>query len=158
VNLFYTHEDPHIAAQMQCDKHVVKMILETAQMLSTAHRLAETPQAPFVYKMTHANHPSTKWLRSSQIAYKWGLEHLQALFAEYDHRYNRIHKTQREKLQYLKVIPTSLPDLPFTAPPQCIYDECKTDDTVQAYRNYYKARRSEIDMRWTNREIPAWLA
>ena len=67
MNLFYTYEDPQAAAQMQCDKHVVKMILETAQMLSTAHRLSETPQAPFVYKVTHANHPSSKWLRSSQV-------------------------------------------------------------------------------------------
>ena len=157
MNLFYTSDNPQFAAQHQCDKHVVKMILETAQMLSTAHRLTETPQATFVYKMTHKNHPSTKWLRSSQIAYKWGLEHLEALLAEYRYRYGRIHKTQREKLQYLKVVPTSLPDLPFTAPPQCIYDACKTDDTVQAYRNYYKARRSEIDMRWTKRSAPAWL-
>ena len=83
MNLFYTSDNPQSAAQHQCDKHVVKMILETAQMLSTAHRLTETPQAPFVYKPTHANHPSTKWLRSSQIAYKWGLEHLEALLAEY---------------------------------------------------------------------------
>ena len=157
MNLFYTSDNPQFAAQHQCDKHVVKMILETAQMLSTAHRLTETPQAPFVYKMTHKNHPSTKWLRSSQIAYKWGLEHLEALLAEYRYRYGRIHKTQREKLQYLKVVPAALPDLPFTAPPQCIYDECKTEDTVQAYRNYYKARRSEIDMRWTKRSAPAWL-
>jgi hypothetical protein len=80
MNLFYVEREPVAAAQALCDKHVVKMILETAQMLSTAHRLSETPQAPFVYKMTHKNHPSTKWLRSSQNAYKWGLEHLEALF------------------------------------------------------------------------------
>ena len=86
MNLFYTHEDPQAAAQSQCDKPVVKMILETAQMLSTAHRLSENPQAPFVYKVTHQNHPSTKWLRSSQVAYQWGLDHLQALFAEYTYR------------------------------------------------------------------------
>ena len=52
MNLFYTSVNPQTAAQYQCDKHVVKMILETAQMLSTAHRLTETPQAPFVYKPT----------------------------------------------------------------------------------------------------------
>jgi hypothetical protein len=157
MNLFYTHEDPQAAAQMQCDKHVVKMILETAQMLSTAHRLSETPQAPFVYKTTHANHPSTKWLRSSQIAYTWGLDHLQALFAEYTYRYGRVHKTQREKLRYLKVVPQDLPELPFEAPPQCMYDECRGIDTVEAYRAYYKVRRNEIQMQWTKREAPQWL-
>ena len=157
MNLFYTHEDPWTAARDLADSHTVKMPLEQSQMMSATHRLLETPQAPFVYKLTHKNHPSTKWLRSSQAAYKWGLEYLEALFAEYTYRYGKIHKTQREKMQYLKVVPTALPDLPFQPPPQCIYDDCKTEDTVQAYRNYYKVRRSEIKMNWTKRSAPAWL-
>ncbi len=157
MNLFYTEDDPRDAAISLCDKHVVKMILETAQMLSTAHRLSETPQAPFVYKMTHQNHPSTKWLRSSQIAYKWGLEHLQALFQEYTYRYGKVHKTEREKLEYLKVIPKDLPELPFVDPPQCMYDECRGLDTVLAYRAYYRTRRNEIQMNWTKRSKPQWL-
>jgi len=157
MNLFYTHEDPQLAAQSQCDKHVVKMILETSQMLSTAHRLSETPQSPFVYNVTHANHPSTKWLRSSQVAYQWGLDHLQALFAEYTYRYGKVHKTQREKLRYLKVVPQDLPQLPFEAPPMCMYDECRGIDTVEAYRTYYRTRRNEIQMNWTKREAPQWL-
>ena len=157
MNLFYTHEDPWTAARDLADKHSVKMPLEQSQMMSATHRLLETPQAPFVYKLTHANHPSTKWLRSSQIAYKWGLDHLQELFTEYTHRYGKIHKTELEKLEYLKVIPKDLPELPFIDPPQCMYDECKGLDTIIAYRSYYRIRRTEIDMRWTNREIPAWL-
>jgi hypothetical protein len=156
MNYFYVEEDPTSAAQALCDKHVVKMILETAQMLSTAHRLLETPQAPFVYKPTHSNHPSTKWLRSSQIAYKHGLQHLCALFDEYRHRYNKTHATER-LLPYLSQVPEALPDLPFVEPPQCMYDECRGSDTVEAYRSYYRVRRSEIDMRWTKREAPAWL-
>ena len=157
MNLFYVEREPVAAAQALCDKHVVKMILETAQMLSTAHRLSETPQAPFVYKVTHKNHPSTKWLRSSQNAYKWGLDHLEALFAEYTYRYHKTHKTEREKLQFLKVVPRDLPQAPFVDPPQCMYDDCRGVDTVAAYRAYYRTRRSEIDMRWTNRPMPAWL-
>ena len=156
MNYFYVEQDPTSAAQALCDKHVVKMILETAQMLSTAHRLLETPQADFVYKMTHSNHPSTKWLRSSQIAYKHGLQHLCALFDEYRHRYNKTHATER-LLPYLSQVPEALPDLPFVDPPQCMYDECRHSDTVEAYRNYYRVRRNEIKMAWTNREAPAWL-
>ena len=156
MNYFYVEKDPTSAAQALCDKHVVKMILETAQMLSTAHRLTESPQADFVYKPTHSNHPSTKWLRSSQIAYKHGLQHLCALFDEYRHRYNKTHATER-LLPYLSQVPEALPDLPFVDPPQCMYDECRHSDTVEAYRSYYRVRRNEIDMRWTNREIPAWL-
>jgi hypothetical protein len=157
MNLFYVEKEPVAAAQALCDKHVVKMILETAQMLSTTHRLSETPQAPFVYKMTHKNHPSTKWLRSSQVAYRWGLEHLEALFAEYSHRYGKIHKTEREKFQHLKIIPQDLPQAPFVDPPQCMYDECRGADTVAAYRAYYRTRRNEIDMRWSKRAVPVWL-
>jgi len=156
MNYFYVEKDPTSAAQALCDKHVVKMILETAQMLSTAHRLTESPQADFVYKPTHSNHPSTKWLRSSQIAYKHGLQHLCALFDEYRHRYNKTHATER-LLPYLSQVPEALPDLPFVDPPQCMYDECRHSDTVEAYRSYYRVRRNEIDMRWTNREAPAWL-
>ena len=157
MNIFYLDDDPKTCAEMHCYKHVVKMILETAQMLSTAHRLSETTQAPFVYKTTHANHTSTKRLRSSQIAYQWSLAHFQALFAEYKYRYGRVHKTQREKLRYLKVVPQDLPELPFEAPPQCMYDECRGIDTVEAYRTYYRTRRNEIQMQWTKREAPQWL-
>jgi len=156
MNYFYVEECPTQAARALCDKHVVKMILETAQMLSTAHRLTESPQADFVYKPTHANHPSTKWLRSSQIAYKHGLQHLRALFAEYTHRYGKRHATER-LLPHLSQVPDALPDLPFVEPPQCMYDECRGLDTIAAYRDYYRVRRSEIDMRWTKREKPQWL-
>ena len=41
MNIFYLHENPEICAEYHCDKHVVKMILETAQMLSTAHRIID---------------------------------------------------------------------------------------------------------------------
>jgi hypothetical protein len=156
MNYFYVEQDPTSAAQALCDKHVVKMILETAQMLSTAHRLTESPQADFVYKPTHSNHPSTKWLRSSRAAYKHGLQHLCALFDEYRHRYNKTHATER-LLPYLSQVPEALPDLPFVDPPQCMYDECRHSDTVEAYRSYYRVRRNEIKMAWTNREAPAWL-
>jgi len=159
MNYFYVEEDPTSAAQALCDKHVVKMILETAQMLSTAHRLLETPQADFVYKVAHSNHPCTKWLRSSRAAYKYGLEYLEAMLAEYTHRYGKIHKTEREILPYLRQVPEALPDIPWEDPPQCFGDhqECRREDVVEAYRSYYRVRRNEIDMRWTKREEPAWL-
>ena len=160
MNYFYVEEDPTSAAQALCDKHVVKMISETGIMLSAAHRLLETPQADFVYKGSHLNHPSTKWLRSSQIAYKHGLQHLESLLAEYVHRFSNPEKYERLRLDVLprlRQVPEALPDLPFVDPPQCMYDECRGSDTVEAYRSYYRVRRSEIDMRWTKREAPAWL-
>jgi len=157
MNQFILSRDPRESAAMLCNSHSVKQPLEQGQMLSTAHRLLETPQADFVYKVAHTNHPCTKWLRSSQAAYKYGLEYLEAMLAEYTHRYGKIHKTEREILPYLRQVPEALPDLPFVDPPQCMYDECRGSDTVEAYRNYYRVRRNEIKMAWTNREKPAWL-
>jgi hypothetical protein len=159
MNQFILSRDPKQSAAWLCNSHSVKQPLEQAQMLSSCHRLLETPQADFVYKVAHANHPCTKWLRSSQIAYKYGLEYLEAMFAEYTHRYGKIHKTEREILPYLRHVPEALPDLPWEDPPQCFGDhqECRGDDVVEAYRKYYKARRSEIKMEWTNREKPQWL-
>ena len=74
MNLFYLDRDPVEAARMQCDRHVVKMILETAQMLSTAHIELDGKQV--AYKATHKNHPSTVWVRSSSLAYNWTWRHL----------------------------------------------------------------------------------
>ena len=79
MNIFYLDKNPVVAAQMQCDKHVVKMILESAQMLSTAHRVLdgnEYADKKGLYKMAHKNHPSTIWARSSLENYVWLFDHM----------------------------------------------------------------------------------
>ena len=81
MNIFYLSRSPVEAAKMQCDKHVVKMILETAQLLSTAHH--ELDGASVAYKPTHKNHPSAVWVRSSSDHYRWTVAHLEALGSEY---------------------------------------------------------------------------
>ena len=143
MNLFYLHRDPVEAARMQCDRHVVKMILETAQMLSTAH--VELDGIQVAYKATHKNHPSTVWVRSSASAYEWAFTHMMALGDEYTRRYGKVHKTIREHAKMLSMLPVNLDDcrLPFVDPPQCMYDECKRDDTVLAYQLYYNAKADE---------------
>ena len=68
MNIFYLDRNPVVAAQMMCDKHVVKMILESAQILSTAHRVLDGDEHADnvgMYKMTHKNHPSTIWVRAN---------------------------------------------------------------------------------------------
>ena len=69
MNIFYLHEDPKKAAEYQYNKHVVKMILESAQMLCTAHHLLDGPDADVPYKIAHKNHPSTVWARQSSQNY-----------------------------------------------------------------------------------------
>jgi len=152
MNLFYLDTDPVDAARMQCDRHVVKMILETAQMLSTAH--VELDGIQMAYKATHKNHPSTVWVRSSIPAYRWAFQHLMALGDEYTRRYGKVHKTIREHSDALSLLPVNIdPNAVFVDPPQCMYDECKREDTVVAYLTYYNAKADEWaaagrPMRW----------
>jgi len=144
MNLFYLSRDPVEAARMQCDRHVVKMILETAQMLSTAHIELDGNQV--AYKATHKNHPSTVWVRSSATAYQWAFTHMMALGEEYTRRYGKVHKTIREHAKVLSMCPSSLAATggdPLIDPPQCMYDDCKRDDTVLAYQLYYNAKADE---------------
>ena len=158
MNIFFLNTSPEKAAKDHCDKHVCKMIVEQGQLLSTAHHILESDLAPRVYKSTHKNHPSAVWVRSGEKQYKWGYELMCELLKEYTHRYGRIHATSR-LIEPLAVVPDAIPkNVEWTTPPQCMYDECREEDnTVQAYHNYYKMRRNEIDMRWTKREIPSWL-
>lgn len=94
MNLFFLHKDPEKAAQLQADVHVIKMILETLQMICTSLHLCHSPLIwPFpLYKCTHKNHPSTKWIRYSVNNYIWALNHGIALCEEYTRRYHKIHK------------------------------------------------------------------
>ena len=91
MNLFYLHPDPTVAAQMQCDKHVVKMLLETAQMLCTAHHEVDGSRAPKrLYKSAYKNHPSTRWVRADAYHYEWAYKHFAALCDEYTYRYGKV--------------------------------------------------------------------
>ena len=155
MNIFYLSRSPVEAAKMQCDKHVVKMILETAQLLSTAH--AELDGASVAYKPTHKNHPSAVWVRSSSDHYRWTVAHLEALGSEYERRYQKIHKTISEHLEALREPPKASQDLGFTDPPQCMPDEFKNVDATIAYMVYYNHKADDwesrgMPMKWYGRE------
>lgn len=151
MNVFYLDTDPVLAAQYQCDKHVVKMILETAQLLCSAKILAGQ-KAP--YKLTHKNHPSAIWTRQAKGNYEWLLRHFQALCEEYTARYGRVHASQAH-LSCLKEIP-NLPE-GFTEPPQAMPDEYKRQNAVDAYRAYYHHKAETIQFTYKTRK-PEWLA
>jgi hypothetical protein len=176
MNIFYLDRDPVIAAQMQCDKHVIKMILESAQMLSTAHRVLDGDDYANdagMYKLTHKNHPSAIWVRSCFENYVWLYKHMVALMEEYTFRYGKHHATER-LLFPLSGCPVTIPHRPcmksyimfqgktwipmvgFTDPPMCMPEECKGDDTVLAYQNYYIAEKSSFAT-YKNRSVPAFM-
>ena len=158
MNIFYLNEDPIIAAQMSCDKHVVKMILESAQMLSTTHRVLDGndyADKVGLYKLAHKNHPSTIWVRSSYQHYKWLYDHMIGLMQEYTHRYGKHHATERLITPLLEY-PQAIPVGGYTDPPQCMPEECKGEDTVLAYQKYYIIEKSGF-AKWSKRETPAWF-
>ena len=117
MNIFYLSHDPVKAAQVQYNKHVVKMILETAQLLCTAHHELGSP-INIPYKATHKNHPSAIWVRSSAEAYMWAYEHMLALGAEYTKRYGKEHLTIAKCRDVLYILPLNIPNVPFEQPPQ----------------------------------------
>ena len=131
MNIFFLHKDPSRAAKAQCDKHVVKMVLETTQMLSTA---ARRNGFDIGYKAAYPSHPMTRWVGDNNYNFSWALDHAQELSKEYVARYNKFHACQKviNKFLSLKGDYTK-----FTEPPQCMPDEFKCDDYVRAYRDYY---------------------
>ena len=135
MNIFYLDECPKKAAKLQYNKHVVKMILESAQMLCTAHHhYGNGDNVP--YKKAHYNHPSTIWVRQNSIHYDWLYDHMMALGNEYTKRYNKIHLSIT-KCKDLVYLPPGIPTVMFNQPPQCMPDEYKDPCSIQAYWNYY---------------------
>ena len=135
MNIFYLDKCPNKAAKVQYNKHVVKMILESAQMLCAAHHVLGDP-ADVPYKLAHKNHPSTIWVRENSLHYDWLYEHMMALGDEYTARYNKTHMSI-DKCKHLNIHPRNIPHEIFEQPPQCMPDEYKDECSVQAYWNYY---------------------
>lgn len=159
MNIFYLSHCPVEAAKFQCDKHVVKMVLETAQLLCTTQRFFGNNDER-LYRSTHVNHPSAVWTRSELNNYRWLFEHFTALLAEYKHRYYSTHACAR-LVDVLKEPPAGIPHNHWAhiVPPKCMPDEFKVENNCLAsYRNYYALGKAKtISMAWTNRDKPDWM-
>lgn len=92
MNIFVTNTCPIKSAIILDDKRLIKMVLETTQLLSTTLSILGSEKAP--YKPTHKNHPCTIWVKESKGNYLWLLNHLKSLATEYTKRYNKVHKCQ----------------------------------------------------------------
>ena len=148
MNIFYLDKCPHKAAELQYNKHVVKMILESAQMLCTAHHhYAERHEinADYIpYKKAHYNHPSTIWARENHYQYQWLYWHMMALGDEYKKRYNKEHLSITKCKECLSFSPYGISLGKFEQPPQCMPDEYKDKCSIQAYWNYYIGDKKQI--------------
>ena len=150
MNIFVLDENPVIAANYACDKHVVKMILESAQMLC-----AVQPEGTAPYKRSFYNHPCTKWVRESARNYEWLLLHAYALCDEYTRRYGKVHNTE-EVIEWCDNNRPELPNIGLTKQPTCMPDYCKTESVVGSYRKYYINEKAKF-AKWKDGNIPSWF-
>ena len=163
MNIFVLDSDPRRCAEMHCDKHVVKMILESAQMICTTHHLHPSryeKSYDIPYKQTHTNHPCNKWLRDSLFNYYWLFKLTEELNNEYKYRYDK--DVDHKSWTAIKNLP--IPDLPveqMTPWARAMSDEYKIGDrtytnVIKSYHNYYINGKQHI-LKYTKREQPAWL-
>jgi len=174
MNIFFLSHNTYASAQSLCDKHVVKMILESVQLLSSAHHLhPHEDRSQDLVKLTHQNHPSSIWCRSHSENYIYLTHYTQALTMEYNYRYDKSH-SMSGLLSWLYLHIPNIPTLHetklikfgswyITKPPQCMPDEYKQEDTIEAYRSYYKHgkrvdKNGKNMMVYTRRQPPEWLS
>lgn len=160
MNIFYLHHLAPLAATMHCDKHVGKMLIETCQLLATAHHIHGNGHN-VTYKQTHTNHPSAIWARESRLHYDWLVTLGTYLGREFYKRYGKRHKCQDVLVDELYYAPPAMFTLPLTwrPPTLAMPDEFKCDDPVTAYRNFYASKINRMPMVYYRGEQPAplWL-
>lgn len=155
MNIFVLDLNPRAAAEYQCDKHVVKMCLESTQILSTVcHKY--TGDAP--YRKTHANHPCTLWAGESFGNFSWLVLHTNYLFEEYTKRYKRNHKSEAPYYAICNIMKdVKFPKEEMTPFAQAMPEKYRDPDAVKAYRNYYIGEKAYMAA-WSKTPIPYWFA
>jgi hypothetical protein len=180
MNIFYLDTDPKICAQYHNDKHCVKMILEYAQLLSTAHRVLDgtlcngisktgrkqtryvlpDDREPLLYSATHINHPSAVWVRQNKSNYDYLYQLFYWLCREYTHRYGKIHVTDEKLSEHLIQSPQNIGHSKFFAPTPAMPDDVKLSDSLSSYRNYYCINKQHLAS-WkgkiNSRPTPMWF-
>ena len=160
MNIFVINENPVLAAQQLCNSHVVKMIVESAQLLSTHDRFHGIDENR--YKSFYLHHPCRRCLENRQN-YIWLCHHLNALLDEYTYRYGKIHKCREMFNRCWKSYLEMTYDSNLLSFPKCMLKELKVgsdniDDVVKAYQNYYRFKKNTLKrFNYKNREVPEWL-
>jgi hypothetical protein len=164
MNIFALHTCPIRAAEMLCDDHCKKMLIENCQMFAncfTSERLAANDcprtQKGTVRKYSYYNHPCSKWLREGQSNMKWLLDHsfaieTERLFRGYNPHFSMCFIQWVQKNFFDTVVPHGK-QTPFSL---AMPEQYKTSCPIQSYRNYYIGEKSHI-FNWTKRPIPDWI-
>ena len=178
MNIFVLDRSPVMSARMLCDAHVVKMIVESCQLLSTHDRIMfNLPDDDIRYKATHVSHPCRMCL-SNDNNYLWLRLHLCELLNEYTRRYDKVHASAElasacwqytikddfhgyGDLRGMNLVIGQI--CKYSTLPKCMPDEFKVggddiDSVVASYRNYYKFKKTSMHrFAYTNRNVPKWL-
>jgi hypothetical protein len=178
MNMFYLHSDPKLCAEWAVDSHCVKMILESAQLLSTAHRVLDGIEytdktktgrnvkrwrlddwrEDKIYVATHINHPCSVWCRETSGNYRWLHDLMTHYCIEYTYRYGKTHKIeQTDLLAHLSMLPNNIKRADFTSPPSAM--DAKyiiSNEPITNYRNYYAVGKIHLH-KWKNRKQPDWI-
>jgi Pyrimidine dimer DNA glycosylase len=172
MNIFVLDSDAATSARMMCDKHVVKMIVESCQLLSTAHHVLDGTEVLIdsgkrkyktfvckkqnICKATMINHPCTIWVRETRDNYVWLWKHAYALCKEYTRRYNKVHVMEKMLLNHLYNFPKNIMKNKMTNFAQAMPDQYKNKNAVIAYREYYLNEKAGF-AKWKATEIPVWF-
>ena len=176
MNIFYLDRDPKTCAEMHLDKHVVKMIIEYAQLMSTAHRVLDGDEyydksingrkvkrwrlsderEILLMKPTMMKHPSAIWVRANDENYRWLFAMWTYLCQEYTFRYGKQHACSR-LLTSLDKLPFNITTGAFFPPTPAMPDDCKVPgDSLASYHKYYIEKKVSF-AKWTKREVPLWF-
>jgi hypothetical protein len=178
MNIFFLDLDPVLCARYHCDAHVVKMLTESAQMMSMAIWYHDTEQAMRLYAEghimnapahvtgkpprndSHLMHPCTMWVRESKKHFDWLKIMSFELSHEYYLRFGQFHNPPRHHSSYLNCIAyldsSNIPDNPWEQPPQAMPDEYRGPDAAEAYRRLYGLNKIRF-AKWSVREMPEWF-
>lgn len=185
MNIFFFDKSLKECAEMHCDRHVVKMIIEYAQLLSTAHRVLDGKETIIqydldgknrkkkvwthpsklkdatLYKATHINHPSAKWVRHCNGNYSWLFWLWSHLCDEYEYRYGKVHATKIKLWDLLINSPANIPLGRFTPPWRAMPDQYKMPKTSndyceKSYQAYFNGEKQKIAS-WKKRKTPEWF-
>ena len=162
MNIFFLDKTPERSAEMLCDKHVPKMLLESSQMLSTAVQ-QYTGRNENLYKPAYGKHPMTIWVGNNRANFEWALEHAFKIEKEYEMRFKKVHKSGRILSEiYFNGLHHNIPTgydmecYKLTTPPQCMPDKYRDKDYVSAYRKYYIGEKEPFAKWAKGRPAPEW--
>ncbi len=152
MNIFVLDLNINRCARYHCDKHVVKMVLESAQMLSAAFRINGVDAG---YKLTHKNHPCTQWACASLSNWNWLRELAKELNEEFKFRFNKNENHMSWDLINSLPLPP-IKDLGLFPFAQAMPEQYKNKNPVKAYRNFYIGEKHKL-FQWTKRKPPRWI-